>query len=138
VAARNCRAIVTPTSAVRVCLHFCVSDITLRHRIGPAHQRIIPPVTRPTGAITHPGAVGGAGGAPGVQPVFILAGINSRPGRFGGFGLRGHEMKTALIALSAAVIVVGSALAVLNNVCKSSQHSWCAPNSSIKHHAKLS
>jgi hypothetical protein len=47
-------------------------------------------------------------------------------------------MKTALIALSAAVIVVGSALAVLNNACKSSQHSWCAPNSSVKHHAKLS
>jgi hypothetical protein len=98
-------------------------------------------VTLPTGAINTRGrwaTQAGAGGAPGVQPVFILAGINLRPGRFGGFGLRGHEMKTALIALSAAVIVVGSALAVLNNACKSSQHSWCAPNSSIKHHAKLS
>ena len=56
----------------------------------------------------------------------------------GGFVLRGHEMKTALIALSAAVIVVGSTLAFLNNACKSSQHSWCAPNSSARHHAKLS
>jgi hypothetical protein len=47
-------------------------------------------------------------------------------------------MKTALIALSAAVIIVGSTLAFLNNACKSSQHSWCAPNSSARHHAKIS
>jgi hypothetical protein len=47
-------------------------------------------------------------------------------------------MRTALIAFSAAVIVVGSTLAFLNNACKSSQHSWCAPNSSLRHHAKLS
>jgi hypothetical protein len=72
-----------------------------------------------------------------VHPVFILGGINSWRA-VGGFVLRGHEMKTALIALSAAVIVVGSTLAFLNNACKSSQHSWCAPNSGARHHAKLS
>jgi hypothetical protein len=74
----------------------------------------------------------------GVHPAFISAGINFQPWGGRGFGLRGHEMKTALIALSAAVIIVGSALAVLNNACKSSQHSWCAPSSGFRHHAKLS
>jgi hypothetical protein len=39
---------------------------------------------------------------------------------------------TALIAL--AVLVVGSALASMNNACKKSQHSWCAPTSSVRHH----
>jgi hypothetical protein len=44
-------------------------------------------------------------------------------------------MRTAaLIAL--AVIVVGGALASMNNVCKKSQHNWCAPSSSIRHHVK--
>jgi hypothetical protein len=36
-------------------------------------------------------------------------------------------MKTAaLIAL--AVMVVGSALASMNNACKKGQHSWCTPD----------
>ena len=44
-------------------------------------------------------------------------------------------MKTAaLIAL--AVMLVGSALASMNNACKKSQHSWCAPASSIRHHVR--
>jgi hypothetical protein len=44
-------------------------------------------------------------------------------------------MKTAaLIAL--AVMVVGGALASMNNACKKSQHSWCAPTSSIRHHIR--
>ncbi len=74
---------------------------------------------------------------PAVHPAFISSGINLRRA-VGGFGLRGHGMKTALIALSAAVIIVGSTLAFLNNACKSSQHSWCAPSSGVRHHAKLS
>ena len=79
------------------------------------------------------------GGRPGVHSVFISGGINLWRVA-GGRGLRftRHEMKTALIALSAAVIIVGSTLAFLNNACKSSQHSWCAPNSSARHHAKIS
>jgi hypothetical protein len=48
-------------------------------------------------------------------------------------------MKTAaLIAL--AVMVVGGALASMNNACKKSQqksqHSWCAPTSRARHHVK--
>jgi hypothetical protein len=44
-------------------------------------------------------------------------------------------MKTAaLIAL--AVMAVGGALASMNNACKKSQHSWCAPTSSARHHVK--
>ena len=40
----------------------------------------------------------------------------------------------ALLAL--AVMVVGGALASMNNACKKSQHSWCAPTSSIRRHVK--
>jgi hypothetical protein len=48
-----------------------------------------------------------------------------------------ERMKTAaLIAL--AVMVVGGALASMNNACKKSQHSWCAPTSSIRHHVRQS
>jgi hypothetical protein len=44
-------------------------------------------------------------------------------------------MKTAaLIAL--AVMMVGGALASMNNACKKSQHGWCAPTSSTRHHVK--
>jgi hypothetical protein len=43
-----------------------------------------------------------------------------------------------LIALTAFVIVAGSALAIMNHACKSSHHTWCAPmSSSIQHHAKI-
>jgi hypothetical protein len=35
-------------------------------------------------------------------------------------------MKTAAL-ITLAVLVVGSALASMNNACKKSQHSWCAP-----------
>ena len=41
---------------------------------------------------------------------------------------------TALIAL--AVLLVGSALASMNNACKKSQHSRCVPASSIRHDIK--
>jgi len=46
-------------------------------------------------------------------------------------------MKTPLlIVLMAAVLVTGSTLAIMNNACKSSHHSWCAPVSGFQHHAK--
>jgi hypothetical protein len=46
-------------------------------------------------------------------------------------------MKTAvLIVLSAVVLVAGSTLAMMNNACKSTQHSWCDSTSSLRHHVK--
>lgn len=45
-------------------------------------------------------------------------------------------MKTpALILLILVVLVAGSALAIMNNACKSSHHAWCA--SDIRHHARI-
>ena len=47
-------------------------------------------------------------------------------------------MKTPLlIVIAALVLVTGSTLAIMNNACKSSHHSWCAPASSIQHHVKI-
>jgi hypothetical protein len=46
-------------------------------------------------------------------------------------------MKTPLvIVLRATVLVTVSTLAIMNNACKSSQHEWCAPMSSIRHHIR--
>jgi hypothetical protein len=46
-------------------------------------------------------------------------------------------MKTPLlIVLTAVVVVAGSALAIMNNACKSGHHSWCAPISGIRHPVK--
>jgi hypothetical protein len=42
-----------------------------------------------------------------------------------------------LIVLIAVVVFAGSALAIMNHACKSSHHAWCAPSSSIGHHAKI-
>jgi hypothetical protein len=36
-----------------------------------------------------------------------------------------------VIALTAVVLVAGSALAIMNKACKSSYHPWCSPVSSI-------
>jgi hypothetical protein len=41
-----------------------------------------------------------------------------------------------LIVLTAVVLLIVSALALMNNACKSSQHEWCAPMSALKHHLK--
>ena len=41
-----------------------------------------------------------------------------------------------VIALTTVVLVAGSALAIMNNACKSSYHAWCAPISDIRHHAR--
>jgi hypothetical protein len=46
-------------------------------------------------------------------------------------------MKTPLvIVVTAVVLVTVSALAIMNNACKSSRHEWCAPVSTIRHHIK--
>jgi hypothetical protein len=41
-----------------------------------------------------------------------------------------------LIFLTAIVLATGSALAIMNNGCKTSHHAWCAPMSSIRHHVQ--
>ena len=42
-------------------------------------------------------------------------------------------MKTPLLIVLAVVVLgTGSALAVMNNACKSSRHAWCAPMSDIQ------
>jgi hypothetical protein len=48
-------------------------------------------------------------------------------------------MKTrSLIVLIVTVLVVMvvGALAVMNNACKSGQHAWCAPMSTVRQHIK--
>ena len=40
------------------------------------------------------------------------------------------------IVLIAVVLLAISALALMNNACKSSQHEWCAPMSDVQHHIK--
>jgi hypothetical protein len=42
----------------------------------------------------------------------------------------------ALFIVGALVLIVVGALAFMNNACKSSQHSWCAPSVSARHHSK--
>ncbi len=42
-----------------------------------------------------------------------------------------------LIFLTAIVLATGSALAIMNNDCKSSHHTWCTPMSSIRHQVHL-
>jgi hypothetical protein len=41
------------------------------------------------------------------------------------------------ILLTAVVLVATGSLAIMNNACKSSHHTWCAPSSDIRHHAKI-
>jgi hypothetical protein len=52
--------------------------------------------------------------------------------------IREFAMKTTLlIALTVAVVLgAGSGLAVLNQACKTAHHTWCAPDSGLRHHAK--
>jgi hypothetical protein len=40
-----------------------------------------------------------------------------------------------LIVLTAFVLLIVSALALMNNSCKSSQHEWCTPMP-VRHHIK--
>lgn len=41
---------------------------------------------------------------------------------------------TNMIVLIAVVLLAISTLALMNNACKSGQHEWCAPMSTLKHH----
>jgi hypothetical protein len=46
-------------------------------------------------------------------------------------------MENLLVILLVAVVLVAvGTLAVMNNVCKTSQHAWCAPMSTVRHHIK--
>jgi hypothetical protein len=46
-------------------------------------------------------------------------------------------MKSPLVIVLVAVVLTAfSTLAVMNKACKSSQHAWCAPMSSLRHHIK--
>ena len=46
-------------------------------------------------------------------------------------------MKTPLlIGLTAALLAVGSTLAMMNNACKSNHYAWCAQASDFQHHVK--
>jgi hypothetical protein len=47
-------------------------------------------------------------------------------------------MNTPLLGvLIVIVLVVGSTLSIMNKVCKSGYHAWCAPMSTIaRHHTK--
>jgi hypothetical protein len=44
-------------------------------------------------------------------------------------------MKTSLVIVLVVFLVV-STLAIMNNACKSGQHNWCAPVSSLQHQSK--
>lgn len=37
-------------------------------------------------------------------------------------------MKTSMTVLIVVVLLVGGGLAIMNNACKTSHHSWCAPS----------
>jgi len=46
-------------------------------------------------------------------------------------------MKNLLVILLVAVVLVAvGTLAVMNNVCKTSQRAWCTPMSTLRHHIK--
>ena len=46
-------------------------------------------------------------------------------------------MNSPLVAvLIVIVLIVGSTLSIMNKVCKSGYHSWCAPMSTVRHHTK--
>ena len=47
-------------------------------------------------------------------------------------------MKTALvIVLTAAVVIVGSTLTIMNKACKSGYHAWCNPMFTARHHITI-
>ena len=46
-------------------------------------------------------------------------------------------MNNALLAvLVMIVILIGSALTMMSNACKSSYHAWCDPTFTARHHSK--
>jgi hypothetical protein len=45
-------------------------------------------------------------------------------------------MRLAAVIFALFVVATGGVLALMNNACKTSQHSWCAPKlSAAPHHA---
>ncbi|MGA8698679.1 MAG: hypothetical protein WB689_33565 [Xanthobacteraceae bacterium] len=45
-------------------------------------------------------------------------------------------MKSPLVIILVFVLVAVGTLAVMNNACKTSQHEWCDPTSSMRHQIK--
>ena len=43
-------------------------------------------------------------------------------------------MKTSVLIIITVTVLIVGALAVLNNACKSGQHVWCAPMSTVRNH----
>jgi len=43
-----------------------------------------------------------------------------------------------LVVLIVIMLIVGSTLSIMNKACKSGYHAWCAPMSTVRHHAKSS
>jgi hypothetical protein len=45
-------------------------------------------------------------------------------------------MKTSVLIILTMTVVIVGARAVMNNACKSGQHAWCAPMSTVRNHIK--
>jgi hypothetical protein len=41
-----------------------------------------------------------------------------------------------LVVIMVIVLLVGSALSIINKACKSGHHAWCAPMSTVQHHVR--
>ena len=55
-----------------------------------------------------------------------------------GVSQRGYPVKTPLVIVFIAVVLVAavSAMVVVKKACKSGDHEWCVPASSLRHHIK--
>jgi hypothetical protein len=47
-------------------------------------------------------------------------------------------MKTSVLIIFTVTVLIVGALAVMNNACKSGQHTWCAPISTVRNHLRPS
>jgi hypothetical protein len=47
------------------------------------------------------------------------------------------KVSHSLIVLMVVVLAAGGTLAKMNSACKRSQHAWCAPMSSVRHHIQV-
>jgi hypothetical protein len=45
-------------------------------------------------------------------------------------------MRTPAIIFVVVLLAAGGTLAVMNNACKTSHHSWCAPTASVVPHGR--
>ena len=46
-------------------------------------------------------------------------------------------MRTPAVIFVVALLMVGGALALMNNACKTSRHTWCAPTISAVPHGRI-